>query len=112
MFFTTYVFASFSLASTEGKTFTASSLTICAPGVVVSETFAVPISVPAEMLTVPACRQLSSATGEMFTVPASRQLLSVAAEIRDADGLRKTKWPCFPMTGRNPTLALLKKVPV
>ena len=68
----------------EGKTLL-SALTICAPGVVVSETLANPKSVPAEMLAVPACRQLSS----------------VAAEVRDADGSRKTKWPCVPMTGES-----------
>ena len=82
----------------EGKTLL-SALTICAPGVVVSETLANPKSVPAGMLAIPACRQLSS----------------VAAEVRDADGLRKTKWPCVPMTGEswlNLTLALLKTVPV
>ena len=69
----------------EGKTFTASSLTICAPGVVASEMLAVPISVRAEMLIVPTYRQLSFVTVEMLAVPAGRQLSSVAAEIRWMD---------------------------
>ena len=75
----------------EGKTFTASSFTICAPGVVTSETFVVPVSVPGKMLAVPTCncRHLSSSTGEILTVPASRQLSSVAAEMREADESRK-----------------------
>ena len=42
---------------------------------------AVPISVPAEMLTVSTYRQLSFVNVEMLAVAASRQLSSVAAEI-------------------------------